>query len=265
MRLPTADPANAGAAAAPPSWPLLIWLCEDGQSLDDAIALWEPVVGRECALLALEPNWPFQGEDGVRRGRWFFPGEAIEGGGLAAAAIERALGVVARDEPGGDAPSLPVDRARVVVAGERAGATMALCAARLAARSSFSVLAFAPAAQEELAQMSLPLPPGREQPTRGSRRGTRSSRATASCGSSPPCRGSGSTSPGRARWRRWTGSRSTPCAARSGSRRSREAAAPSFSTRTLSRGIISTRTVRLARSVSRVSNTGSLSSCMSRL
>ncbi len=146
--------------------PLLIWLCEDGQSSEDAIALWEPVVGGECALLALEPSFPQVGEDGVRRGRWFFAGSAEEDGGLAAAAIERTLEIVTRESRGREAPALPIDRQRVVVAGERAGATMAFCAARDCDRAPFRALAFAPAARDELALMALPIPPGRERPAR---------------------------------------------------------------------------------------------------
>jgi uncharacterized iron-regulated protein len=146
--------------------PLLVWLCDDGESPDDGIALWQPLLGRECALLALEPNHPFAGEEGVRRGRWYFAGKADEGGGEAAAAVERALEVVTRDEPGGGAPALRIDRDRVVVAGERAGGAMAFCAARFAGRAKFDALAFAPAAQDELELLALPLPPGRSRPPR---------------------------------------------------------------------------------------------------
>lgn len=146
--------------------PLLVWLCDDGESPDDGIALWQPILGGECALLALEPNHPFAGEDGVRRGRWYFGGKADEGGGEAAEAVERALDVVTRDPPGGGAPALAIDRGRVVVAGERAGGAMAFCAARFADRARFDAVAFAPAAQDELALLALPLPPGRARPSR---------------------------------------------------------------------------------------------------
>jgi hypothetical protein len=146
--------------------PLLIWLCEDGQDPDDAVALWQPVLGGECALIALEPSFPFVGEDGVRRGRWYFPGKADVGGGAAAGAIERLLDVVTRDAPGGGAPSLPLDAKRVVVAGEGAGGAMALCAARFADHAPFTAFAFAPIAQDEIALMALPLPPGRSRPAR---------------------------------------------------------------------------------------------------
>jgi hypothetical protein len=43
---------------------------------------------------------------------------------------------------------------------------MALCAARFGDHAPFSALAFAPLAQDEIAQMSLPLPPGRDRPPR---------------------------------------------------------------------------------------------------
>jgi uncharacterized iron-regulated protein len=146
-------------AAAP--LPVLVWLCESGQSAEDAIALWEPVVGKECALVAIEPNFPELADEGVVRGRWWFPGDAESGGALAAAAVERALDVLTRDQPGGDAPALPIDRTRVVVAGERAGAAMVFCAARSCDRTPFTALAFAPTARDELAMMALPVPPDR--------------------------------------------------------------------------------------------------------
>jgi uncharacterized iron-regulated protein/predicted esterase len=144
------------ATAAPP---LLIWLCDEGQNAEDALRLWQPVLAEEAAILALEPSFPYLGEDGIAAGRWFFPGKADEGGGLALAAFARAL-----EEA--QLPGLGLDASRVVLAGEGAGATMAVFAARYAREQDFHTLAFAAAARDEFALMSLPLHLPADRPSR---------------------------------------------------------------------------------------------------
>jgi uncharacterized iron-regulated protein len=129
--------------------PLLAWFCDDGQTAEDALRLWEAELGQHAAILALEPSFPYLGEDGVRAGRWFFPGAAAAGGGPAAAAFARALAEAL-------APGLGLDGSRVVLGGEGAGATMALLTARGAREQSFATLAFAPRAQAEFALIGLP-------------------------------------------------------------------------------------------------------------
>ena len=129
--------------------PLLVWLCDDGQTAEDALRLWEAELGQESAILALEPSFPYLGEDGIRAARWYFPGAAPEGGGLAAAAIERALAEALL-------PGLGLDPERVVLAGEGAGASMAILACRSLREQSFLTLAFAPRAQDEFAFVPLP-------------------------------------------------------------------------------------------------------------
>lgn len=129
--------------------PLLIWLCADGQTAEDALRLWEPELGAQAAILALEPSFPYLGEDGILAGRWYFPGSAPAGGGLAATAVERAL-AEALD------PGLRLDPGRVVLAGEGAGATMAILAARLLREQAFTTLAFLPQAQDEFGFVPLP-------------------------------------------------------------------------------------------------------------
>lgn len=133
--------------AAPP--PVLVWLCDDGQTAEDATRLWEAELGREAAILALEPSFPYLGEDGIRAGRWYFPGSAPADGGLAAAALARSLEEAAL-------PGLGLDLTRVVVAGEGAGATVAILAARGLREQAFTTLAFAPRGQDEFAFVGLP-------------------------------------------------------------------------------------------------------------
>jgi len=129
--------------------PLLVWFCDDGQTAEDALRLWKPELGSVAAILAIEPSFPYLGEDGILAGRWYFPGSAPSGGGLAAAALARAL-----DEA--LIPGLRLDASRVVLGGEGAGATMAILAARSLREQSFTTLAFAPRAQDEFGFVSLP-------------------------------------------------------------------------------------------------------------
>ncbi len=150
LRVPDA----AGAAA-----PLLVWLCDDGQNAEDALRLWEPALGQDVAILALEPSFPYLGEDGIRAGRWFFAGAAADGGGLALGALTRALAEAAQ-------PGLVLDAGRIVVAGEGAGATMAVYAARYAREQRFATLAFAPAARDEFGLMGVPLHLPADRPVR---------------------------------------------------------------------------------------------------
>lgn len=146
--------------AAPASEvPLLVWLCDNGQTAEAALQLWQPVLGDEAAILALEPSFPYLGEDGIQAGRWFFPGHADAGGGLALAAVLRALEETAL-------PGLPIDETRVVLAGEGAGATMALFTARYARREAFFTLAFTPLAQDEFGLMGRPWPLPADRPLR---------------------------------------------------------------------------------------------------
>ncbi len=144
------------AAVAPP---LLIWLCDDGQSAEDALRLWQPALAEEAAILALEPSFPYLGVDGIAAGRWFFPGKADAGGVLALAAFARALAEARL-------PGLGLEASRVVLAGEGAGATMAIFAARTAREQDFRTLAFAAAARDEFALMSLPLHLPEDRPQR---------------------------------------------------------------------------------------------------
>lgn len=146
------------AAPAAPV-PVLLWLCDDGQTAEEAIQLWQPALGDEAAILALEPSFPYLGEDGVKAGRWFFPGHADTGGGLALAALLRALDEAAL-------PGLPVNESRAVLAGEGAGGTMALFATRYARRATFPTLAFAPVARDEFGMMSRPWPLPADRPAR---------------------------------------------------------------------------------------------------
>lgn len=150
LRLPAAPAAEV---------PLLIWLCDNGQTAEEAVQLWQPALGDEAAILALEPSFPYLGDDGIRAGRWYFPGHADEGGGLALAAVQRALEEAAL-------PGLPVDETRAVLGGDGAGATMALFATRYARRETFPVLAFAPLAPDEFGLMGRPWPLPADRPAR---------------------------------------------------------------------------------------------------
>lgn len=136
--------------------PLFVWIGDDGETAQDVIDSWRPILGDEAAILALEPSFPYVGEDGIRGGRWFFAGSAAEGGGLALAALDAAIteAIDAENVAGRNR----LDPARIVVGGARSGATMAVFAARYTDSLAAKFLAFAPEARDEFGLMTLPLP-----------------------------------------------------------------------------------------------------------
>ena len=143
-----------GASVGAPL-PLLVWLCDEGQSGASALELWKPAIGDRAAILVIDPSFPWLAPDGGVRGRWWFPGQFGDGGSLASQALSKVLEVVTREDV---AQGMNIDPARVVVAGEGAAATMTLHAARYLDEEAFRALAFAPSAVDEFASLSLPLP-----------------------------------------------------------------------------------------------------------
>jgi len=148
-------PHGATVAAAEQRLPLLIWCCDEGQTSAAALELWKPAIGDRAAIAVVEPSFPWLAIDGTKRGRWWFPGLLSDSAGLGNAALSRLIEQLTRAD---QVESLHLDPARVVVAGEGAGATVALLAARHLDDERFAALAFAPAARDELEPLPLPLP-----------------------------------------------------------------------------------------------------------
>ncbi len=128
--------------------PLLVWLPGDGLRSDDALATWVAAVGDAAAIAVLEPQFGQIEPDLRRGGRWFFA-ETFSGDvGAAGATVETIVEYVTRH--------WPIDPARVVVAGEGSGATVAVAAALWGDAEGQTVLAFAPAGHRKFAEQGVP-------------------------------------------------------------------------------------------------------------
>ncbi len=139
-----ADASDAGQV------PLLVWLADDGESVDDVFALWKDRVGAQCAVLVVEPPYRELQDDLVPGGRWFWPDSFAEDVYALRTGVARAREFVLRHQP--------VDPTRVVVAGEGTGATVAAAIALLDEGGAERVLAFAPRQFTKIADFPLPLP-----------------------------------------------------------------------------------------------------------
>ena len=129
--------------------PLLIWLGDDGLGAGDGLDLWRDRLGSEVALAVLEANTLETQPDLSSGGRWYRADSFDDDVVAATSAVEQAWGYLLRH--------MPVDPARVCVAGEGTGATVAAAVALLAERLDAEVLAFSPRRYAKLNQIPLPL------------------------------------------------------------------------------------------------------------
>ncbi len=104
----------AGASRGP--LPLLIWLGDAGTRAGDALALWRYLLGDHAAIAVVEPPYTEIAEQLHVAGRWYWPATFFDDLDALHDGID-ALGEYA-------AARFPIDRARVVLAGEGAGATV---------------------------------------------------------------------------------------------------------------------------------------------
>ena len=130
--------------------PLLIWLGDDGLSSEDGIDLWRDRLGADAAIAVLEPPYHAQFGDLSEGGRWFWPGSFAEDIGSVVAATDRVWAYLLRH--------YPIDPARVCVAGEGTGATVAAAIALLGDRMDHRTAAFQPRHYAKLKDFPLPLP-----------------------------------------------------------------------------------------------------------
>ena len=135
------------------SVPLLIWLPGDGISSEDATAMWTAAVGADAAVAVLEPQFGQVEADLHRGGRWFFADTFDKDVAAAGRTIEEIREYVAR--------FWPIDPARVVVAGEGTGATVAVAAALWGDGPRQQVLAFEPRGHRKFAEQGVPESPAR--------------------------------------------------------------------------------------------------------
>lgn len=133
--------------------PLLIWLCDEGETADDAFALWKERLGAQCAIAMIEPPYRELQDDLVAGGRWYWPGSFAADISALREGIERASAFVLRHQP--------VDPARVSLGGEGTGATVASAVSLLSARLEARALAFDPRRFASIKDFPLPLPESR--------------------------------------------------------------------------------------------------------
>ncbi len=139
----------AGRSADAPV-PLLIWLPDDGLTATAGLTLWQDRLGDEVAIAVLEPPYRALHADLGPGGRWFWADTFSSDVGSLVTAVERVWGYLLRRHR--------IDPARICLAGEGTGATVAAAAALLTDRMDVEVVALAPRHYAKLKDFSLPLP-----------------------------------------------------------------------------------------------------------
>ncbi len=138
-----------GASEDTPA-PLLIWFGEAGLTSQDGLDLWRERLGEHSAIVVIEPPYRGLQDDRSEGGRWFWADTFGEDIGAVIAATERAWAYLLRYHP--------IDPARVCVAGEGTGATVASALALFSERIDPAALVYEPAQYVQLKDFPLPLP-----------------------------------------------------------------------------------------------------------
>jgi uncharacterized iron-regulated protein len=130
-------------------WPLLVWLADDEQRADDAVLRWRLALGTEAAVIVVEPPHRTLARGGWLVERWGWPQSLSEDLSSVSAGLVRIVEYVRR--------GLPVRAAPVLIAGEGAGATLALWSAQYGdGWDGVSVLAIEPDLPRALRSASIP-------------------------------------------------------------------------------------------------------------
>jgi hypothetical protein len=130
--------------------PLLIWIGDDGLTAEAGLDLWRERLGGECAIASIEPPYRALGADLAEGGRWYWADTFPKDVDALREGVERTWAYLLRH--------FPVDPARVCVAGEGAGATVATAVTLLTWRVSAEAVALAPRRFARLKDIPLPLP-----------------------------------------------------------------------------------------------------------
>jgi len=130
--------------------PLLVWLADEGETADDAFALWKSRLGEQSAIVVIEAPYRELQDDLVAGGRWFWPNSFREDVGFLVDGVERATSFVLRHQP--------VDARRVCLAGEGTGATIVAAVSLLSGELEARALAFEPRRFASISDFPLPLP-----------------------------------------------------------------------------------------------------------
>jgi uncharacterized iron-regulated protein len=102
-------------------WPLLVWLADDEQRVDDTMLRWRLALGAEAAVIVVEPPHRTLARGGWLVERWGWPQSLSEDLSAVSSGLGRMLEHARR--------GLPVRTTPVLIAGEGAGATLALWSA----------------------------------------------------------------------------------------------------------------------------------------
>lgn len=130
-------------------WPLLIWLADDEQRVADSLLRWRLAVGTDAAVIVVEPPHHTLARGGWLAERWTWPQSQSEDLSASSNALARILEYTRR--------GLPVRAAPVLLAGEGAGATLALWTAQYGDDwGGVRVLAFAPDLPRALRSAAIP-------------------------------------------------------------------------------------------------------------
>ncbi|MFT4623970.1 MAG: putative iron-regulated protein [Myxococcota bacterium] len=130
--------------------PLLIWLPDDGLTAADGLALWRDRLGDDVAIAAFDPPYRAVQADGAEGGSWAWSDSFAADVHVAEQAVERAWGYLLRNSP--------VDPARVVLAGEGAGATVVARITLATDRMALDGVALNPSGFAPVRDLPLPLP-----------------------------------------------------------------------------------------------------------
>ncbi len=130
-------------------WPLLVWLVDDEQRASDAVLRWRLALGREAAVIVVEPPHRTVARGGWQVERWAWPSSLAEDLSAASDGLRRIVEVARR--------GLPVRTEPVIVAGEGAGGTLALWSAQFGEGwDGVRVVAIAPDLPRALRSASIP-------------------------------------------------------------------------------------------------------------
>jgi aminopeptidase N len=130
--------------------PLLIFLADDGLTADDGLDLWKERLGDEAAIAVVEAPYRETQEDFGVGGRWFWPDSFTSDVAGLAGAVESIWAYVLRH--------FPIDPARICVAGEGTGATVAASTALFSDHMELAGVAVAPRQYSRLKEFPLPEP-----------------------------------------------------------------------------------------------------------
>lgn len=129
--------------------PLLVWLADDGESLSDALDAWRARLGDTCAIAVIEAPYRETQEDLVEGGRWYWSDSFRQDVNALGNGIAATWAYLLRN--------VPVDPARVVIAGEGTGATVVAVTTMMWDDMPVHGVAITPRRFSQVKEFSLPL------------------------------------------------------------------------------------------------------------